>query len=238
METKEIWKPVKGYEEWAEISNYGQIHRFEKEYYCGKNHKTKRIQEETWTYGSENDKGYLYVGIGNKKIRVNRLVYMTFYDCDIPEGLQVNHIDENKHNNRLDNLNLMTPKENTRWGTGNARRSDALKGRKLSTETRKKISEAKRGKHYPKVAAALRGIKRSEETKKKIGDAHRGKYNTKISKAVQALDKITGEVVYEFPSAAEAQRQGFNSGCISDCCLGKRKSHKGLIWRYKENAQE
>lgn len=49
--------------------------------------------------------------------------------------MQVNHIDENPENNNLDNLNLMTPKENTNWGTGIERRakstSIALTGKQL-----------------------------------------------------------------------------------------------------------
>lgn len=39
------------------------------------------------------------------------LFYLTF-NPDADTKLQVNHIDEDKLNNRLDNLNLMTAKEN------------------------------------------------------------------------------------------------------------------------------
>ena len=52
-----------------------------------------------------------------------------------------------------------------------------------------------------------------------------------MSKRVQAYDK-QGNLVFDFPSAMEAERQGFNQGHISSCCNGKRKSHKGYIWRY------
>lgn len=165
---KEIWKPVRGFEEWAEVSNFGQIHYFAR--------KSRRFTDEHWTYGSENDKGYLRATIGGVNKGVHQWVYLTFVG-DIPEGLEVNHIDEDKYNNRLDNLNLMTRKENNNWGTRNRR------------------------------AAASR------------------------SKAVQALDK-NGNVVMGFPSTAEAQRQGFSSGNISNCCRGKHKSYKGYIWRY------
>ena len=33
--------------------------------------------------------------------------------------MQVNHINENKTDNRLENLNLLTPKANVNWGTRN-----------------------------------------------------------------------------------------------------------------------
>ena len=52
------------------------------------------------------------------------------------------------------------------------------------------------------------------------------------SKRVQAFDK-EGKLIYDFPSTMEAQRQmGFNNQHISKCCNGKRKSHKGYIWKY------
>lgn len=191
---EEIWKPVRGFEEWAEISNLGQIH-----YYAG---KSRRYPYEHWTYGSETPDGYLQATIGSVCKGVHVWVFMTFNDCDIPKGLQVNHIDEDKHNNRLDNLNLLSLGDNIRYGTGIERRAAARRGRKLS-----------------------------EETKEKIADTN--------SKPIQGLDKITGEVVFTFPSMAEAQRQGFNAGSISQCCRNcylhsGNNVYKGFIWQYKE----
>ena len=56
--------------------------------------------------------------------------------------------------------------------------------------------------------------------------------NNYRSKTVQALDS-EGNVVFEFPSIAEAGRQGFDQGHVSEACNGKRKTHKGYWWRYK-----
>lgn len=207
---KEQWKPVRGKEEYAEISNYGQIH-----YFAG---KSTKYPDERFTCGSESG-DYLYASIGGVVKGVHIWVYMTFNDCDIPEGLEVNHLDENKHNNCVWNLNLMSHGDNVRYGTGIARRAAAQRGK-----PKPKVSAVKRGKPNPKVSAALRGRKRPDVA-------------VALSKPVQALDKVTGEVVYEFPSTQEAQRQGFNAGNITNCCNGNRKTHKGFIWRYKENAQ-
>lgn len=46
---------------------------------------------------------------------------------------------------------------------------------------------------------------------------------------------LDGKSYLYFNSAKDAQRLGrFNHGAISDCCRGKRKTHKGYIWNYVE----
>ena len=54
-----------------------------------------------------------------------------------------------------------------------------------------------------------------------------------LSKQVQMFDKSTGELLAPFPSLMEADRiTGIAKQNISSCCLGKRKSVGGYIWRY------
>ena len=46
---------------------------------------------------------------------------------------------------------------------------------------------------------------------------------------------LDGEFVAEYPSTREVERQlGFYQTAISSVCLGKGKTYKGYIWRYKE----
>ena len=45
---------------------------------------------------------------------------------------------------------------------------------------------------------------------------------------------LDGDLIREWPSVAECGRNGFNKGVVAACCRGKRKSHKGFIWKYKE----
>lgn len=58
------------------------------------------------------------------------------------------------------------------------------------------------------------------------------KHNYK-AKIVQRFDK-NGNFIDEFKSACEAARKlNFQQTCISNCCLGVAKSHKGFIFKYK-----
>lgn len=47
----------------------------------------------------------------------HRFVY-EYFNGPIPEGLEVDHIDGDRLNNRLDNLQLLSPRENARKGSG------------------------------------------------------------------------------------------------------------------------
>ena len=95
---QEIWKDIKDYEGLYQISNLGNIRTID-----GYNIKP-------WI-----TRGYCYVALsknGNsKKYRVHRLVAQAFIIN--PNNLQIiNHKDENKQNNRVDNLEWCTQYEN------------------------------------------------------------------------------------------------------------------------------
>jgi hypothetical protein len=104
------------------------------------------------------------------KIWTNLLHRIIWFACngEIPQGMQVNHLDENKDNNSIDNLNLMTPKENCNWGTHNERvakaNSKALKGNtnkkgRFNNKSSKQVGAFKNGSLimlFPSTAEAQR----------------------------------------------------------------------------------
>jgi len=107
---EEIWKPVEGYDGRYEVSNLGRVKSYAQDRINGK------IKLGNLTF-----KGYLSIGLtdanGVKKfIPVHRLVAFAFIPN--PDNLpQVNHKDEIKTNNTVDNLEWCTNEYNGRYGT-------------------------------------------------------------------------------------------------------------------------
>lgn len=66
-----------------------------------------------WTFGSKNDRGYLRVKINGKAYKVHRLVAETFIPN--PENKpQIDHLNRNPQDNRVENLSWTTPSQNCR----------------------------------------------------------------------------------------------------------------------------
>lgn len=106
---EEIWKLIDGYENYY-VSNMGKI----------KNSVTNKILR-----GQNNGRGYLFVTLYDKnhkgkQIMIHRLVALAFIDN--PHNFpQVNHIDEDKRNNTVENLEWCTSEYNINHGTHNER---------------------------------------------------------------------------------------------------------------------
>lgn len=127
----EIWKDIKGYEGLYQVSNEGRVKSLAR-WIDGVNYgkPCKKFRREKLMKTRKDRRGYIRVMLckntKHRSYQVHRLVYAAF-GGDIPKGLQVNHIDENKENNQIGNLNIMTPKENTNWGTGRKRAAEKCK---------------------------------------------------------------------------------------------------------------
>ena len=120
---KEIWKDIKGFEGLYQVSNIGRVKSLER-FRKGENDCLVLLKERILK--QQISRGYYRVQLCKNSIQkwyqVHRLVYEAF-NGSITEGLQVNHINEIKTDNRLSNLNLMTCKENINYGTGIERRA-------------------------------------------------------------------------------------------------------------------
>jgi len=100
-EIEEVWKECgEGKRCFYEVSNLGQVRSI-----------YKKTKIEKILKGNLNNNGYLQVKIVRKKILIHHLVAYAFLGSR-PEGLQIDHIDRNKLNNKADNLRYCTRFEN------------------------------------------------------------------------------------------------------------------------------
>lgn len=145
----EEWRPVPGYEGLYEVSSYGRV----------RNSKTYRILKAWITFG------YLMVELsGRKRFYVHRLVAETFIP-NIEKLPQVNHKDEDKTNNRVDNLEWCTAKYNINYGS----RTERQKNTNISSGLWTGMSKNDYAKQYRKNnAEKIREINRRAYLKRKI----------------------------------------------------------------------
>ena len=137
----EIWKDIEGYEGLYQISNMGRVKSVERMKWCGKGYyKTpERILKARKTKN-----GYLLVNLWKdgkiKSYYIHRLVAQAFLDN--PDNLpEVNHIDQDKTNNKVENLEFCDRSYNVNYGTRNRNVAEKLRGRKKSEESNKKRAE-------------------------------------------------------------------------------------------------
>lgn len=235
----EEWRPIKDYEGLYEVSNMGRVRSLDGEIITS-NGKKIHLKGKILKL-QLNNSGYLFVGL-NKHNKKHFYVHFLVAKSFIPnlENKQfIDHINTNKTDNRVENLRWVTREENMnnpltkkKMSEINRGENNPMYGKKLSEETKKKISES------------LEGHEVSEETKKKISESNKGKvksenHKNKLrdshekKKVVQL--SLNGEFIKVWESTREPNKEGFDHRHIIKCCKGKSKTHKGYKWMYYEN---
>lgn len=154
----EIWKDIEAYPGY-QVSSLGRVRTVEGEIL---NIDENRLYQRVYLR-----RPY------SRSIEIHRLVAETFIPN--PENKpQVNHIDGNKHNNRVENLEFVTAAENSQHAFRIGLRK-GLKGRTRSEASRKRISEAHLGQIPWNKGLKLPEGYRTPESLKKVSEAMSGR---------------------------------------------------------------
>lgn len=138
----ELWKDVVGYEGLYQVSNMGRVRR------------DGRVLSTP-----QDSNGYCITVLckdgERRSAKVHRLVADAFIEN--PNGYaEVNHLDECKANNRVDNLEWCTRLHNIRHGTGIKRHADAQRNRHGSMEICQFLPDGTLAKTFPSVREVSR----------------------------------------------------------------------------------
>lgn len=161
---QEQWKPIQEFNGEYEVSNLGRV-RSMKRYYGMVGRIMPQTIQRTGYYAVTfhmNNKAYCR--------KVHRLVIEAF--TPNPDSLPcINHIDGNKLNNHVSNLEWCTYQANMqhavrtglthphRWTDDERKQiSERNKGQIITPEQREKISQALKGRKHPEVSARQKGI--------------------------------------------------------------------------------
>lgn len=191
---EEIWKDVEGYSGIYKVSNFGRIwSNYKKEL------KVPQVYKSGYLFVTlyKNGKGTIFL--------IHRLVALAF----VPgwfEGAVVNHKDEDKTNNRVDNLEWCDQRYNNNYNNGQKRRADTKR---------------------------LNDYHHSIETRIKLSESHRGKPN-KASEIKVNQYTMSGEYIASFDSVRMAAKHiGLKAeNSISNVLHGRSKSAGGYKWSF------
>ena len=246
-EALENFVDINGYEGLYKVNNRGEVLSV----------RSKRILK-----AGKNKQGYMCVALAkdgkSKTHKVHRLVATAFISN--PNNYPyINHKDEDKTNNNVENLEWCTHKYNINYGTAIERRSEAIK--KSPLKRRKAVLQLSlagdivREYHSTKDAAEATGIDRRQISRSinHLGKQAHGflwilkeDYNNEIDyteiwkkesihpkpKRIAQYTK-NGEFIKEWGSLKEAHLElGINYSSLTNCLCGRYSHAGGFIWKF------
>lgn len=220
----EIWKEIQGFEGLYAVSNKGKV---------------MNLMSGKVLKNNINTHGYPFVQLhkGNEKpkqIKVHRLIAEAFIPN--PDNLpEVNHIDEDKTNNDVTNLEWVTASQNQRHSahTKSCRINQlTLDGELIKTWESSMQIQRELGYSKSNIIKCCKGNKRYSHVGGFKWEYADPEQQRKLNRPVAALTK-DGEYVAEYKNAAEASRcLKISNTQIYFCLKGTCKSAHGLRFIY------
>lgn len=221
-------------------------------YYITTDGRVYNSKTDKWLKGQINKNGYISFNLSmsnlkeKRRLYIHRMIMETYNPVEDMINLEVNHIDGNKQNNNITNLEWVTSQQNKEHAINNnlyktLKKVYCYNENKELIATYRSILEAFRITNIsisvitqaaysnPKIKAksyywSFEELPENFETQK----IQSGK-----SKKVGQYDKETNELIKIYPSLSEAGRQlNCSRTHIGECCNGRIKTYKGFIWKY------
>ena len=152
--------------------------------------------------------------------KYNIFIMMANIGGEIPKNsngvrYHVHHINGDRLDNRICNLELIDGIEHEReHHLGNTNNI----GFKHSEESKKKMSESKKGKPHP----------RNKEWQEKI--------SKKLMKPIKQL-MLNGDLIKIWDSITQAVKEGYNQSHIIACCKGREDKYRNCKWEYHQETK-
>lgn len=166
---EEIWKKIEEAPYYS-VSNFGRV-RMDGRTYVNSRGVNRTYKPHIVGVSKKKNTGYLGARLIINKDKyiyrsVHRLVLSTFNPVENMNIMEVNHKDENKNNNLLDNLEWVTSKENCNYGTRNIRCGKAMSKKVKCVETGVIYNSGKEASEFTKatrsgISNCLNGKKKS-----------------------------------------------------------------------------